>query len=701
MECTRKLFWLTLVLLTANCQTQGVEVRVVVEDAQAEKPSGSLNEKQVAYSVDRRVGPDYSDQDAEGETISTESKSKISDGSSPAFTAAPAVRSAEDGRRRKHTARRAGVEETSMPTNPIFGSNNPDFPEPITQAVLNGPVEAAPNPYEVAIVYPTNSNSGLLDSGDQSLQYKQYETTNINKYAPPVVEANSHYMQSNKRVAGPKKRSGGRKAAALETDDWLVYWDRGTWRWYYVHKHTGHSSWEKPAALRYIALKPPYLKKRARKIFRASIPLGTVAPPREARGQPSYTVVPPREARDNNSEDNRRSSELIPGDVRDVSLGKKRRMKAKIYKGANVNQLQQPQSDPASKYTKHRDPASKERVKYISYMENIAAPYKKVRRPVYPPPPSQERRSYSTPLPSTTPPTPPPTAPPLPPATSRQIPTPVTSTFSGYRHPGYVRSEVNWQQNTVMPLQPSTRRESSGTEKYILNEVEDIPPASIIKGTSIKDILQNLDAPRPPTPPKRYSFPPFVKVVGNGKEIPPIKLWPDSSYVEPTERSKPSWQVHRPANYDYSVSGYPGGHASQLKSGRYDDDFHRYYAEKRRYYAMRRKEELDGLRGPQKKETSFDPFKQTQSFLLSSVSKAITNVISGDDDTRRRDKRRNKLFSTIAENLTKSAAKYITKQILGTSDDEDKDNTDDKDNDNDDEDDDEKESKSKEYRYFR
>ena len=27
-------------------------------------------------------------------------------------------------------------------------------------------------------------------------------------------------------------------------------------------------------------------------------------------------------------------------------------------------------------------------------------------------------------------------------------------------------------------------------------------------------------------------------------------------------------------------------------------------------------EELDGLRGPQKKETSFDPFKQTQSFLL-------------------------------------------------------------------------------------
>ena len=30
-------------------------------------------------------------------------------------------------------SRRAGVEETSMPTNPIFGSNNPDFPEPITQ----------------------------------------------------------------------------------------------------------------------------------------------------------------------------------------------------------------------------------------------------------------------------------------------------------------------------------------------------------------------------------------------------------------------------------------------------------------------------------------------------------------------------------------------------------------------------------------
>ena len=42
-----------------------------------------------------------------------------------------------------------------------------------------------------------------------------------------------------RKVVGPKGYGSVKKAAALETDDWSVYWDKGSRRWYYVHKYTG------------------------------------------------------------------------------------------------------------------------------------------------------------------------------------------------------------------------------------------------------------------------------------------------------------------------------------------------------------------------------------------------------------------------------------------------------------------------------
>ena len=70
-------------------------------------------------------------------------------------------------------------------------------------------------------------------------------------------------------------------------------------------------------------------------------------------------------------EDNRRSSEMVPGEVTDVPLKKKQARFSTGTGAASINSLQ---SSPSS--SSKRKPIVDDKERYIIYQENIAAPYK-------------------------------------------------------------------------------------------------------------------------------------------------------------------------------------------------------------------------------------------------------------------------------------------------------------------------------------